>query len=154
MFSSVALYSKLEKLSWLTSTSWFSRGHFISWAKYCFCVTKNGRKPGDFHLYFYFYTFSLYSFPFTGEQELTCEQDARGKVYAGHESGQKSPGMASRCDGGTMVRSARFPLSVGDHGSLGQGSVCQPGPQGTSSCQLNMSSKQPLRSERLILFLI
>lgn len=94
------------------------------------------------------------SFPFTGEQELTCEQDARGKVYAGHESGQKSPGMASRCDGGTMVRSARFPLSVGDHGSLGQGSVCQPGPQGTSSCQLNMSSKQPLRSERLILFLI
>ena len=90
------------------------------------------------------------SFTFTGEQELTLEQDARAKVYAGHERGQKSTGVASRCDGGgfwaeafgTVVRSARFPLPVGDHRSLGQGSVCQPGSRGTSAqsyCQLNMS---------------
>ena len=44
----------------------------------------------------------------------------------------------TRCGGGgfwaealgTVVRSARFPLPVGDHGRLGQGSVCQPGSQG------------------------
>lgn len=81
------------------------------------------------------------SFAFTGEWELTWGQDAQAKVYAGHESGQKSSGMASRCGGGgfwaealgTVVRSARFPLLVGDHGRLGQGSVCQPGSQGTSA---------------------
>lgn len=90
------------------------------------------------------------SFGFTGERELTWEQDAQAKVYAGHESGQKSTGVASRCDRGgfwaeafgTVVRSARFPLPVRDHGSLGQASVCQPGSQWTSAksyCQLNMS---------------
>lgn len=90
------------------------------------------------------------SFGFTGERELTWEQDAQGKVYAGHDSGQKSTGVASRCDRGgfwaeafgTVVRSARFPLPVRDHGSLGQASVCQPGSQWTSAksyCQLNMS---------------